>query len=144
MPTLKCHAPEHGAIPLCCCGYCSCHPESVSQWCWCFCQSPGACEGSIYTDTLSQARQFYQTKCAIEIQDRWQLQKHMNTLFLLCTHPHMEKRGKLGSTSPPDKPTKTKTRYFLSRNFFSFLTRIDEVTTKNISLMPSYSSGVSS
>lgn len=116
---LKCDTPEHWAIPLCCCGSgnCPCHPESASQWCWCFCQSP-ACERSMYTDTLSQARQIYQTKCDIEIQDGWQVQKPMNTLFLLCTHPHMENRGKLGSTVPPDKPKKIKNCYFLSRNLF--------------------------
>lgn len=91
---LKCDTPGHWAITLCCCGtgYCPCHPESTSRWCWSFCQFPGACERCIYTDTLSQARQFHQTKGAIEIQDRRQAQKPLNTLFPLCTHPHMEKR----------------------------------------------------
>lgn len=55
------------------------------------CQSPGACEYCIYPGALSQLMQFYQTKYAIVIQDRWQVQKPMNARFLPWMHPHTEK-----------------------------------------------------
>lgn len=90
------------------------------------CQSPGASEWSMYTDALSQSLQFYQTKCAIVIQDRWQVQKPMKARFLLCTHPHIEKEKDWAVPSPQTNlwgyPPPPPTFYLEIFFFFFFLT----------------------
>lgn len=107
-------------------------------YCWAGafnCQSPGAWEWSMCTDALSQSMQFYQTKCAIVIQDRWQVQKPMNARFLLCKHPHTEQEGDWAVPFPRQTCEDEKNPYFLSRdNFILFFNWIHEIKINNTGL----------
>lgn len=77
------------------------------------CQSPGACEWSICTDALSHSMQFYQTKCATAIQDRWQVQNLWMQDFF-SVYVHTRKTRETGGYLSPRQTREDKKPYFLS------------------------------